>query len=146
MNNININDVDKRCGKYCRDCIVPCSTCYMGKCEQCRYGYMSVVEKLLEKFTVTQLTSYKNMCPYAKLAVDGEEKEEKENDNMIINESYMDSPETQCDRCNNNDICKYKDQVIEVNNKISEVVFNEELPIEINVNCKKFVTKKSIFR
>ena len=70
----------------------------------------------------------------------------KEIDNMIINESYMDSPETQCDRCNNNDICKYKDQVIEVNNKISEVVFNEELPIEINVNCKKFVTKKSIFR
>lgn len=70
----------------------------------------------------------------------------KEIDNMIINESYMDSPETQCDRCDNNDICKYKDQVIEVNNKISEVVFNEELPIEINVNCKKFVTKKSIFR
>ena len=70
----------------------------------------------------------------------------KEVQNMIINESYMDSPETQCDRCNNNDICKYKDQVIEVNNKISEVVFNKELPIEINVNCKKFVTKKSIFR
>ena len=65
---------------------------------------------------------------------------------MIINESYIDSPETQCDGCNNNDICKYKDQVIEVNNKISEVVFNEELPIEINVNCKKFVTKKSRFR
>ena len=70
----------------------------------------------------------------------------KEVQNMIINESYMDSPETQCDKCDNNGICKYKDQVIEVNNKISEVVFNKELPIEINVNCKKFVTKKSIFR
>lgn len=146
MNNININDVTKRCGKYCSDCIVPCSTCHMGKCEQCRYGYKSVVEKLLEKFTAEQLIPYKDKCPYAKLAVCGEEKEEKEIDNMIINESYMDSPETQCDRCNNSDICKYKDQVIEVNNKISEVVFNEELPIEINVNCKKFVTKKSIFR
>lgn len=143
MNNININDVDKRCGKYCSDCIMPCSSCHMGKCEQCRYGYKSVVEKLLEKFTVTQLMPYKDKCPYAKLAVCGEEKED---DNVIINESYMDSPETQCDRCNNSDICKYKDQVIEVNNKISEVVFNEELPIEINVNCKKFVTKKSIFR
>ena len=143
MNNININDVDKRCGKYCRDCIVPCSTCHMGKCEQCRYGYMSVVEKLLEKFTVTQLTSYKNMCPYAKLAVDGEEKED---DNMIINEGYMDSTEAQCDICNNNDICKYKDQVIEVNNKISEVVFNEELPIKINVDCKKFVNMKTNIR
>ena len=146
MNNVKINDVDRRCGKYCSDCIVPCSTCYMGKCEQCRYGYKSVVEKLLEKFTAEQLILYKDKCPYAKLAVCGEDKEEKEIDNMMINESYMDSPKSQCDRCNNNDICKYKDQVIEVNNKILEVVFNEELPIEIDVNCKKFVNMKTNIR
>ena len=150
MNNININDVAKRCGKYCSDCIVPCSTCHMGKCEQCRYGYKSVVEKLLEKFTAIQLIPYKDKCPYAKLAVDGEDKEEKENDGMMTNniydEIYMNSPKSQCDRCDNNDICKYKDQVIEVNNKISEVAFNEELPIEIDVNCKKFIAKKSGFR
>lgn len=63
-----------------------------------------------------------------------------------IDLEYINITKCCCDMCNNNGICKYKDQVIEVNNKISEVVFNEELPIEIDVNCKKFVTKKSIFR
>lgn len=143
MSNISITNLDEKCGKYCNDCLDPCFDCYMGKCTFCTYGYMSVVDRIRKMNSKETLILYKDKCPYTKLIL---EKEEKEIDDMIINEGYMDSPETQCDRCNNNDICKYKDQVIEVNNKISEVVFNEELPIEIDVNCKKFVAKKSGFR
>ena len=66
---------------------------------------------------------------------------------MIVNETYSDLPSGQCERCKNNDICKYKENVIEVNKKVKNCIpLVDNLPIEVHVNCKRFIKKESDIR
>lgn len=64
-------DVDRKCKYYlCNKCIIPCSSCFgRACCEQCIYGYKTIVNKLLTKYTEEELESYKNMCIYADMAI-----------------------------------------------------------------------------
>ena len=57
---------------------------------------------------------------------------------MFINETYSDLPKSQCEKCKNNDICKWQNEVVEINTSISNLAFSKELPIEIRVDCKRF--------
>lgn len=65
---VSSNDRDKRCNRSCSDCILPCRSCSNGKCEQCAYGYKTVVERLRTKYTNDELHSLQLRCPYALLA------------------------------------------------------------------------------
>lgn len=65
---ISPKDVNKRCNRSCSDCILPCAGCHNGRCEQCGYGYITVVEKVSRKYNKTELNTLKLRCPYALLA------------------------------------------------------------------------------
>lgn len=68
---VSSNDRDKRCNYYlCDVCIIPCAKCYNSHCEQCRFGYKNIVEKLIEKYSEEELAIHKNTCIYADMAFD----------------------------------------------------------------------------
>ena len=66
---ISKDDTDKRCGRSCPDCILPCIVRTHGKCEQCGYGYKPIVDKVRSKYTDNELNLLKLRCPYALLAI-----------------------------------------------------------------------------
>lgn len=68
MSNVSKNDVDKKCRKCCKVCIIPCRGCHMGRCDQCKYGWMSITSKLIVRYTREELKEFKDTCEYAKLA------------------------------------------------------------------------------
>lgn len=60
---------------------------------------------------------------------------------MLINETYSDLPDSQCKRCRNYDICNLKEKVAKVNIDISNVHGIIDIPIIINVGCKKYIKR-----
>lgn len=54
----------------------------------------------------------------------------------------------QCERCENKSICKYKDKLESVCEDISKIDTGIDivLPIEIRVNCSKFIKEKTTVR
>lgn len=68
---------------------------------------------------------------------------------MVFNQGYTDFPPAQCERCENKSICKYKDKLVSVCEDISKIDTGIDLtdaPIEIRVNCTKFVKEKTTVR
>ena len=68
---------------------------------------------------------------------------------MVFNQGYSDFPPAQCERCENKSICKYKDKLVSVCNEISKIDTGIDLtgaPIEIRVNCTKFIKEKTTVR
>lgn len=67
---ISVNDTDKKCRRNCEDCIMPCSSCPIvsRRCDQCAYGYCSVVDKIKNKYSIAELDKLKGRCPYMLLA------------------------------------------------------------------------------
>lgn len=68
---------------------------------------------------------------------------------MIFNKGYSDYPSLQCDKCENKSICKYKDKLVSVCEDISNIdsgIYLTDTPIEISVNCVKFVKEKTTVR
>ena len=58
------NDKTCRCFTDCHlKCIDPCALCIKYTCEQCKYGYKPLIERLKIKYTEDQLKLYKN-CKY----------------------------------------------------------------------------------
>lgn len=58
------NDKTCRCFTDCHlKCIDPCALCIKYTCEQCKYGYKPLIERLKIKYTEEQLKLYKN-CKY----------------------------------------------------------------------------------
>ena len=43
---ISIKDVDLRCKNNCKVCIYKCKSCGGGHCEQCSFGYKTVIERI----------------------------------------------------------------------------------------------------
>lgn len=72
MSNATKSDRDRKCGKIysCSSCIIPCSSCFMRKCEQCRFGYKNIAEKLIEAYSKDRLEEYKDRCVYATFALE----------------------------------------------------------------------------
>lgn len=69
--NIKSSDGDRKCKSYSCSikCISPCESCSSYRmCEQCTYGYCGFVEKLIRKYDIEELESYKEKCPYALIA------------------------------------------------------------------------------
>ena len=52
---------------------------------------------------------------------------------------------TQCERCENKSICKYKDKLVSVCEDISKIDTGIDiaLPVKIVVSCAKFVKEKT---
>ena len=68
---------------------------------------------------------------------------------MVFNQGYSDFPPAQCERCENKSICKYKDKLVSVCEDISKIDIGVDLtgaPIEIRVNCTKFIKEKTTVR
>ena len=68
---------------------------------------------------------------------------------MIYNQGYSDFPPAQCERCENKSICKYKDKLVSVCEDIFQIDTGIDLldaPIEIRVNCTKFIKEKITVR
>lgn len=61
-------DKDKKCKGCFNECIIPCAQCSFGICEQCKYGYKNIVERLRVKYSVDELENLSRRCPYAVLA------------------------------------------------------------------------------
>lgn len=67
--NISAKDTDRKCKSYqCIKCINPCESCGYGMCTQCNYGYCNIVENLIKKYSIEELETYKEKCPYALIA------------------------------------------------------------------------------
>lgn len=68
---VSPNDTERHCRQYynCNKCIIPCESCHDHYCEQCRYGYKSIVEQLKIKYSDEEIKSFENKCPYARLVL-----------------------------------------------------------------------------
>ena len=68
---VDIKDSSRQCKFdkcslfYCTD---PCFRCIYTMCEQCDYGYKTMVEKLIKKYSIEELNEIKERCPYALIA------------------------------------------------------------------------------
>lgn len=62
--------------------------------------------------------------------------------NFFTDDNDWDLPKGQCDECKNNDICKWKDEVIKINTIINDIVLIKESPIVMSVECKRFEEKE----
>ena len=64
---IDLNDRDRKCKDYkCleKKCPYPCARCHDRYCEQCRYGYKSVIGRIKEYVDDLEEYSY---CEYVQL-------------------------------------------------------------------------------
>lgn len=69
MAKVKASDVDRNCVTWkCDSCILPCSSCFSGRCEQCRFGYKTIVNRLIEAYAPEDLVKYSEKCPYAKMS------------------------------------------------------------------------------
>ena len=69
MAKVKKTDVDRNCDTWkCNSCILPCSSCFSGRCEQCRFGYKTIVDRLIEAYAPEDLVKYSEKCPYAKMS------------------------------------------------------------------------------
>lgn len=66
---------------------------------------------------------------------------------MIFNQGYSDFSSLQCDKCTNKDICKYIEEYKSVCNDVANIAIplDTDIPIYINVECKKFSKNKGGF-
>ena len=66
---------------------------------------------------------------------------------MVFNQGYSDFSSLQCDKCTNKDICKYIEEYKSVCNDVANITMplDTDIPIYINVKCKKFSKIKEGF-
>lgn len=108
------DDRDRNCDQSwkCKKCIIPCKSECHGRayCEQCRYGYKNIVERLKERYTKEELEILNDMCVYVEFALeDIEKKELKDKNKKIIMDKNkkiinVNGIAQRCDKCGSDDL------------------------------------------